>query len=96
MIITTAVVLPLLAAGQGESKAQGSSTEIKEPPSKAATPIEIPGPPPKAKKAIKKQPSKGATPIEIPGPSPKRKTVVKKRPSKGATPIEIPGPPPKN
>jgi len=82
-------ILLLTLATSAPSNAQVPDTQVKTPPSKAATPIEIPG---KRRPVVKKEPSKGATPIEIPG---KRKPVVKKKPSKGATPIEIPGPPPK-
>jgi hypothetical protein len=62
-----------------------NATQVKKPPSKKASPIEIPG---KRKLQVKKTPSKKATPIEIPG---KRKPRVKKPPSAEATPIEIPG-----
>ncbi len=61
-----------------------SAAEVKAPPSKAATPIEIPGGEPR----MKTPPSNSATPIEIPG---KGKPQLEKKPSAEATPIEIPG-----
>ncbi len=65
------------------------SAEVKTPPSKAATPIEIPKPKPE----IKKTPSKKATPIEIPKPKPEIKkapTAVKKQPSVKDLPVPLP------
>jgi len=83
-IFTPIAALSLLLAGSLPGHSQMSGTQVQTPPSKSATPIEIPD---KKKPLIRKMPSKSATPIEIPD---KKKPLIRKMPSKSATPIEIP------